>query len=78
MRIKTFKERLEIFKKDMYLKETFNNDFKIYGKSEDYEVPINEIPYWIENGWTFNKSENKMERKGRESVNVQQLKVNQL
>lgn len=45
---------------------------------EKYEVPITDIPYWIENGWKFNKSENKMERKGRESVNVQQSKVNQL
>ena len=42
-----------------------------------YEVPIHEISIWIENGWTFNESENKMQRKGRESVNVQQSKVNQ-
>ena len=42
-----------------------------------YEVPISDIPYWIENGWTFNESENKMQRKGRESVNVQQSKLNQ-
>lgn len=41
---------------------------------EKYEVPISEIPIWIENGWDFNEFENKMQRKGRESVNVQQSK----
>lgn len=46
--------------------------------TEKYEVPQSDIPYWIENGWSYNESENKMYRKGRESVNVQQSKVNQL
>ena len=41
-----------------------------------YEVPIHEIPIWIENGWKFDEQQNKMYRKGRESVNVQQSKVN--
>lgn len=45
---------------------------------EKYEVPIHEIQIWIENGWTYNELENKMQRKGRESVNVQKSKVNQL
>ncbi len=41
-----------------------------------YEVPLHEIPIWIENGWKFDEVQNKMYKKGRESVNVQQSKVN--
>jgi hypothetical protein len=43
--------------------------------TEKYEVPIHEIPIWIENGWKFDEAQNKMHRKGRESVNVQQSKA---
>jgi len=41
-----------------------------------YEVPIHEISIWIENGWKFDEVQNKMYKKGRESVNVQISKVN--
>lgn len=41
-----------------------------------YEVPIHEISIWIENVWKFDEVQNKMYKKGRESVNVQISKVN--
>jgi hypothetical protein len=45
--------------------------------TDKYELPLSEIPYWIENGWKFDEVQNKMYRKGREPVNVQQFKTNQ-
>lgn len=46
-------------------------------KEEPFQVPLSEIPYWIENGWKYDENQNKMYRKGREPVNVQQFKTNQ-
>ena len=76
MSIKPFFEKLETFKQIQELKDKFKfyptvTEQRIYGKSEKYEVPIHEIPIWIENGWKFDEVQNKMYKKGRESVNVQ-------
>lgn len=46
--------------------------------TEKYEVPIHEVPIWIENGWKYDEIQNRMHRKGRESVKVQLLKANKL
>jgi len=71
------KHKAELFKKEYFngLLELSTQLNSIQGNikyENEYEVPQNEIKYWIENGWTFNESENKMQRKGRESVNVKQ------
>ncbi len=83
MSIKPFFEKLQTFKQIQELKDKFKSyptvtEQRIYGKSEKYEVPIHEISIWIENGWKFDEVQNKMYKKGRESVNVQQSKVNHL
>jgi hypothetical protein len=46
--------------------------------TDKYELPLSEIPYWIENGWKFDEMQSIMYKKGREAVNVQQFKTNQL
>jgi len=80
MSINPFHQKLEQFKKERF-KENFKpvttvSQMRAYGKAEeDYQVPIHEIPIWIENGWKFDEAQNKMYRKGRESVNVQQSKA---
>jgi hypothetical protein len=43
-------------------------------KEEPFQVPLVDIEYWIENGWKYDEEQNKMYRKGREAVNVQQFK----
>lgn len=47
-------------------------------KEQPFEVPLFDVQYWIENGWKYDKEHNKMYRKGREEVNVQQFKTMQL
>jgi hypothetical protein len=83
MSINPFYQKLDQFKKARFQDNlklvTTVSQMRTYGKAEkEYQVPIHEIPIWIDNGWKFNEQENKMYRKGRESVNVQQSKANQL
>jgi hypothetical protein len=47
-------------------------------KEQPFEVPLFEVQFWIENGWKLDEEQNKMFRKGREAVNVQQFKTMQL
>jgi len=79
MSVKPFIEKLVQFKKQQenVKVQTVVSKASNYCKSkEDYEVPVVEIGLWIENGWKYNEFDNKMYRKGREAVNVQQSKKN--
>lgn len=80
MSIRPFSKKIEDFKSLSSVRKSSldykKNELMIYGKSDFYEVPLQEIPIWIENGWKFDDVQNKMYKKGRESVNVQQSKVN--